>query len=144
MRTVLDVVSAVMLLVGVLLYLVAALGLVRLPDVFSRMHAATKASTLGLALVLLGAMLRVEQAGDAVRLGLVIAFTFLTAPVGAHMLGRAAYRSGVGGIEDLAVDELKDPDGPDPDGVERAGPGTDSDTDTDDQSGATHERGQRP
>ena len=111
MRTVLDVASSVLLLSGVALFLLAGLGVVRLPDVFSRMHAATKASTLGLALVLLGAMLRVEQPGDAVRLALVIAFTFLTAPVGAHMLGRAAYRSGVGGIEDLKVDELRDPRG---------------------------------
>ncbi len=110
MRTVLDVASAVLQLSGVTLFLLAGLGIVRLPDVFSRMHAATKASTLGVALVLLGAMLRVEQAGDAVRLALVIAFTFLTAPVGAHMLGRAAYRSGVGGIDDLTVDELKESD----------------------------------
>ncbi len=109
MRAALDVVSSVLLLSGVTLFLLAALGIVRLPDVFSRMHAATKASTLGLSLVLIGAMLRAEQAGDAVRLGLVIAFTFLTAPVGAHMLGRAAYRSGVGGIDDLTVDELRDP-----------------------------------
>lgn len=113
MRAVLDVASAVLVLSGVVLYLVAGLGVLRLPDVFSRMHAATKASTLGLALVLVGAMLRVEQSGDAVRLVLVIAFTFLTAPVGAHMLGRAAYRSGVGGIEDLQVDELRDPEGAD-------------------------------
>lgn len=110
MSAVVDVVSAVLLLSGVALFLLAALGIVRLPDIFSRMHAATKASTLGLALVLLGAMLQVEQAGDAVRLALVIAFTFLTAPVGAHMLGRAAYRSGIGGLEELAVDELRNPD----------------------------------
>ncbi len=110
MRTVLDVLSAVLLLSGVSLAVVAGLGLVRLPDLFSRMHAATKPSTLGLALVLLGAALRVEHGGDAAKLLLVGAFTFLTAPVGAHMLGRSAYRSGIGGLDDLVVDELKDSD----------------------------------
>ena len=83
----------------------------RLPDLFSRMHAATKPTTLGLALVLLGAALRVETGGDAVKLLLVGAFTFLTAPVGAHVLGRSAYRAGTG-VDGLVVDELRDEDRP--------------------------------
>lgn len=106
-----DVASAALLLSGVSLYVIAGLGLVRLPDVFSRMHAATKPATLGLALVLLGAVLRVETGGDAAKLLLVGAFTFLTAPVGAHMLGRSAYRSGTGSLDRLVVDELRDEDG---------------------------------
>lgn len=105
-----DVLSAAFLLAGVFLAVTAGLGLVRLPDLFSRMHAATKPSTLGLAFVLLGAALRVDHPGDAVKLLLVGAFTFLTAPVGAHMLGRSAYRAGVGAREELVVDELKDAD----------------------------------
>ena len=106
--TPLDVLSAVLLLTGVLLSLVAGLGLLRLPDLFSRMHAATKPATLGLVLVLLGALLRVQDGSDAAKLLLVGAFTFLTAPVGAHMLGRSAYRDGVGAVDDLVVDELRD------------------------------------
>ena len=101
-----DVVSAVLLLSGVLLALGAAVGLVRFPDVFSRMHAATKPSTLGLLLVTVGAALRMEQGSDAVKLLLVAAFSFLTAPVAAHMIGRAAYGSGTGSLETLVVDEL--------------------------------------
>ena len=103
----LDVLSAALMLTGVLLAVIAAVGLVRLPDLFSRMHAATKPTTLGLALVLLGASLRVETGGDAAKLLLVGAFTFLTAPVGAHVLGRAAYRAGTGGLDRLVVDELR-------------------------------------
>lgn len=110
MRAVLDVVSAVLLLSGVALAVIAGLGLVRLPDVFSRMHAATKPATLGLALVLLGAALRVDDGGDAATLLLVGAFQFLTVPVGAHIIGRSAYRTGAGALDDLVVDELKDRD----------------------------------
>ncbi len=108
MRAVLDVFSAVLLLSGVALAVIAGLGLVRLPDVFSRMHAATKPATLGLLCVVLGAALQMEDGSDAVKLLLVGAFQFITAPVAAHMIGRAAYRSGTGDVDGLVVDELKD------------------------------------
>ncbi|CAA9341035.1 MAG: Na(+) H(+) antiporter subunit G [uncultured Frankineae bacterium] len=104
----LTVLSSVLLLTGVALALVAAVGLVRLPDVLSRMHAATKPATLGLLLITVGAALRMPEAGDAVKLLLVAAFQFLTAPVAAHMIGRAAYRSGAGALDDLVVDDLRD------------------------------------
>jgi multicomponent Na+:H+ antiporter subunit G len=117
-----DVLSAVLLLTGVLLAVVAALGLVRLPDVFSRMHAATKPSTLGLLLITVGAALQMEQAQDAVKLLLVAAFTFLTAPVAAHMIGRAAYRSGAGARGELVVDDLRGVSGPPPAAEGRAQP----------------------
>ena len=91
---VLDVVAGTMILVGVGLSVVAGVGLHRFPDVFARMHAATKPATLGLVFVLAGAALRMEDRGDMAKLLLVIALQFLTAPVGAHMVGRAAYRAG--------------------------------------------------
>ena len=102
----LDVLSSVLMLTGVLLAVIAAVGLVRFPDVFSRMHAATKPATLGVLLVTTGAALRMREAGDAVELLLVAAFTFLTGPVAAHMTGRAAYRSGTGALDELVVDDL--------------------------------------
>ena len=108
----LEVVSSVLLLAGVALALVAAVGLVRLPDVLSRMHAATKPATLGLLLITVGAALRMQDAGDAVKLLLVAAFQFLTAPVAAHMIGRAAYRSGAGALDELVVDDLRDVSAP--------------------------------
>jgi multicomponent Na+:H+ antiporter subunit G len=107
-----DVLSAVLMLTGVALALVAALGLVRFPDVFSRMHAATKPSTLGLLLIAVGAAVRMREGGDAVALLLVAAFQFVTGPVAAHMIGRAAYRSGAGGKGTLVVDELADVSAP--------------------------------
>ncbi len=110
----LALVSSVLLLSGVFLSLVAAVGLVRLPDVLSRMHAATKPATLGLLLITVGAALRMQDASDAVKLLLVAAFQFLTAPVAAHMIGRAAYRSGAGALDELVVDDLRDVSAPPP------------------------------
>ena len=106
---VLDVVSSALLLGGVALAVVAGIGLLRFPDVFSRMHAATKPATLGLLMVCLGAVLVVEDGSHRTKLVLVAVFQFLTAPVAAHMIGRAAYRSGTGALDDLVVDELKRP-----------------------------------
>lgn len=104
----LDVLSAVLLLLGVALAVVSGIGLVRLPDLFSRMHAATKPATLGMLLVTIGAALRQDDGSNATKLLLVAAFQFLTAPVAAHMIGRAAYRTGTGALDELVVDELKD------------------------------------
>jgi len=102
---VVDVISAALLLAGSSLALIAALGLVRLPDVFSRMHAATKPSTLGILLLVVGAAMQLDNRSNQVKLLLVAVLQFITAPVAAHMIGRAAYRSGVN-LERLVVDEL--------------------------------------
>ncbi|HEX2028407.1 MAG TPA: monovalent cation/H(+) antiporter subunit G [Nitriliruptorales bacterium] len=90
--------------VGALLVLLAAVGVLRLPDLFSRLHAATKASSLGTATVLLGTSLVVPELGVWVRAGLAVAFQMLTAPVAAHVIARAAYRTGV--PHGAVVDEL--------------------------------------
>lgn len=103
-----EVVGAVLILAGASLCLIAGIGLQRFDDVFARMHAATKAVTLGLLLVCLGAALEVDSGGDRIKLLLVAALQFITAPVGAHMLGRAAYRSGTELSEATAIDELAD------------------------------------
>ena len=104
----LDAVGGVLMLLGVLLTVVAGVGLVRFPDVFSRMHAATKPATLGLLLVCVGAALVLDDGADRAKLLLVAAFQFVTAPVAAHMVGRAAYGAGVGAQDELVVDELRD------------------------------------
>lgn len=89
---VLDVVGAVLVIIGAMLCLVAAVGLVRLPDVLSRMHAATKPQTLGLLVLLLGLGLTLRDP-KATGLLLVIAFLqMLTAPISAHLVARTAYR----------------------------------------------------
>ncbi len=101
-----DVVAAVLILTAVVLAIAAGLGLQRFPDVFARMHAATKPATLGLVLVLAGAALRVDDPGDVAKLLLVLALQFVTAPVGAHMIGRAAYRAGTELSPTTTCDEL--------------------------------------
>ena len=101
-----DAIAAVLILVGVALAVTAGLGLQRFPDVFARMHAATKPATLGLVLVLVGAALRVEDRGDVAKLLLVLVLQFITAPVGAHMVGRAAYRAGTELSPTTSIDEL--------------------------------------
>ncbi|MET0271326.1 MAG: monovalent cation/H(+) antiporter subunit G [Sphingomonas sp.] len=86
---------------GVAFLVVAAIGLVRLPDALQRMHSATKAGTLGTALVILGAMLLGEVARPSTGL-LTILFLLVTLPFGAQLLGRAAYlsRTPLIGVED--------------------------------------------
>ncbi|MEJ3658997.1 monovalent cation/H(+) antiporter subunit G [Actinomycetes bacterium KLBMP 9759] len=102
-----DVVSSAFLLVGALSCLLGALGLVRLPDLPSRLQAATKPQTLGLLLVLAGAAVRLELE-SAVTLVLVGLFQVITAPVIAQLVGRSAYRSGAVRQDLLVVDELAD------------------------------------
>lgn len=102
----LDLTSAALLLAGIALILLGAVGLNRFDDVFARMHAATKATTLGMVLVLTGSALQMTRLGDAFKMMLVIVPQLITAPVGAHMIGRAAYRSGTELSDKTAIDEL--------------------------------------
>jgi multicomponent Na+:H+ antiporter subunit G len=94
--------------VGVLLMLVAGLGLVRMPDLPTRMHASSKAGTLGAALVLAAAAVRLGDGGVAVRAAVVVLFMFLTAPVASHLIARAGYRAGVPLSDDTVIDELRE------------------------------------
>lgn len=101
-----QIVVALLVLSGCLLALIAAIGLHRLPDLFCRMHAATKPATLGLVCIALGVGLAVPVRGSLVKLLLVVVLQFLTAPVAAHMVGRAAYTSGIEMSERTVLDEL--------------------------------------
>ncbi len=108
-----EVLAGTMMTVGALLALIAGIGLQRFPDVFARMHAATKPATLGLVLVLSGAALLMPDSGAVVKLLLVAVLQFVTAPVSSHLVGRAAYRAGTELSDQTSVDELAgvDPDG---------------------------------
>jgi multicomponent Na+:H+ antiporter subunit G len=85
---------ALLLVSGALFMLLAGVGLVRLPDLYTRMSATSKAATLGASLVLLGAALHFGTAAAAGRALVIVAFLFLTAPIAAHAIGRAGYRRG--------------------------------------------------
>jgi multicomponent Na+:H+ antiporter subunit G len=101
-----DVVGAVLLLLGALLCFAAAVGLLRFPDVLSRMHAATKPQTLGLLLLVGGLALELRQPKILGMLFVIAVLQLLTAPVAAHMVGRSAYRTGQYDEDSLIVDEL--------------------------------------
>ena len=103
-----EIVASVFLLGGVTFALLAAIGLQQFDDVFARIHAATKAITLGLLLVVVGASLLVEDRGDIAKLVLAAGLQFITAPVAAHMIGRSAYRAGTELSPRTLVDELAD------------------------------------
>lgn len=114
---ILDLVVAVLMVGGGLFAFGAGLGLYRMDDIMLRAHAATKAGTLGVGLILLGVAVWFGEIGVVTRALAVILFMLLTAPVGAHMLARAAYRTGVRLSERTLVDEMKDrPEGRLPDG----------------------------
>ncbi|MFB8776646.1 monovalent cation/H(+) antiporter subunit G [Streptomyces broussonetiae] len=107
MSVVRDVVTAVLFPAGALFCLLGAVGLLRFPDTGSRLHAAAKAQTLGLLLVLLGAAVQLP-ARHAPVLVLVAVFQMLTAPVTSQIIGRTAYRIGDVDRRPLVRDELAD------------------------------------
>ena len=83
--------AVLLLLLGAALMLVTGLGLMRMPDIFTRMHAATKGASLGVAFMLLAAALVFQETGVFLKGAITVLFIFLTAPVAANLLARAAY-----------------------------------------------------
>lgn len=94
MDSVTDGIGMALILCGALLCLTAAVGLLRFRDLLTRMHAATKPQVLGVLLVLLGVALSKQSGLHIGMLLLVGVFQMLTIPVGAHMVGRAGFRTG--------------------------------------------------
>lgn len=88
-----EVAVGVLVLVSAFLSMAAGIGVVRFPDVLTRLHAATKPQVLGLATALLAIVLQVPTWGVLTTVVLIMTFQLLTQPMTAHMLGRAAYRS---------------------------------------------------
>jgi multicomponent Na+:H+ antiporter subunit G len=89
-----DVLVSAFLLIGGSFVLVAAIGLVRLPDLLMRMHAATKAGTLGAGLLLAAVAVTVPGEGVAVKAIATVVFLLLTAPIASHVIARSAYHAG--------------------------------------------------
>jgi len=103
------VLAVSLLLAGGLLLVVAAWGVIRLPDALSRQHAATKAGTLAVALVCLGGMLMAGEAAWTVRLAMIVVLLLLTLPVASHLLARAAVRESAAEDESAVIRELPEP-----------------------------------
>ncbi|CAG0961343.1 Na(+)/H(+) antiporter subunit G [Myxococcaceae bacterium] len=90
-----EVAVSVLLFAGLAFIVVAAIGIVRLPDFYMRLHANSKSATLGVIFVFLGVALHFERTESTMQALLVIVFFVITAPVASHRIGRAAWRTGV-------------------------------------------------
>lgn len=101
------IVSSVLMLAGSTFMLIAALGVLKMPDFLTRLHCSTKAGTLGIGLIFLSVALDYLELGISTRSLAAITFQLLTAPVGAHVIGRAAYFAGTPLWEGTFVDEFR-------------------------------------
>ncbi|MCP8616943.1 monovalent cation/H(+) antiporter subunit G [Salirhabdus salicampi] len=107
-----EIIISFLLIAGTFFILSGSVGIIRFPDVYTRLHAATKSSTLGVSNVLVGAFLFMYFYAETFsgKLILGIIFVLLTAPVSGHVISRAAHRSGVdlwsGSIKDAYQDDL--------------------------------------
>jgi multicomponent Na+:H+ antiporter subunit G len=90
----LDAIIIILFLVGIFFFIVGTVGLLRLPDVFTRIHATTKSDTLGAASILTALALYSGEFFTASKMFLLITFIFLANPTSAHAIARAAYLSG--------------------------------------------------
>jgi multicomponent Na+:H+ antiporter subunit G len=97
--------AAILILVGATLCAIAALGILRLPDVYTRLHAASKAGPLGAGLILVGVGLSAADAGIIIRCVLGLLFLVLTSPVSAHLLARAALKTGIEPVSTTSIDD---------------------------------------
>lgn len=108
MEMVHDILVSAMMLIGGIFCCIAGLGIYRLPDVIMRMHASTKASTLGAGLIIAAVAIDFAKAEVVMPALSTIAFLLITAPVSAHLLAKEAYRTRVPLWEGMWADELKD------------------------------------
>ncbi|TWU45025.1 Na(+)/H(+) antiporter subunit G [Novipirellula aureliae] len=96
----------VLLVIGTSFALLASIAILRMPDLYTRMHGSTKCATLGVGCTILAAAIEFENMGTTTAAILIVGFLFLTAPVAAHMIGRAAYRDKVAMWPGTIVEEV--------------------------------------
>lgn len=106
METMVTLLAAFLIVVGALFALVAAVGILRLPEFYTRMHAASKAGTVGSGLMLIAVAVHAGDLGTVTRALAGVVFFLLTAPVSAHLLARAAYAVGYRLGADAVCDEM--------------------------------------
>ena len=107
-------VSQVLIVIGLLFDLFGTLGLIRLPDVYNRIQAATKCVTIGTCFILIGVLVHTGFGPTGIKALICAIFVILTSPVGAHAIARGAYKSGVplwdGSVTDEYAPEQGTPD----------------------------------
>jgi multicomponent Na+:H+ antiporter subunit G len=97
----------ILITLGTIFVLLAAIGLLRMPDLFLRISVTTKAATLGVGLILIGMALYYFETSITTRAIAIIVFLLLTAPIGAHLIGRASYFVGIPLWKKTLLDDLK-------------------------------------
>jgi len=102
-----ELIISVLLMMAAIVIFLAALGLLRLPDLPTRMHATTKSGVLGIVFIMVAVALFFAQIDTTARVLAIIVFTFVTAPIAAHAIGRAGYLSGVALWSETIRDDLK-------------------------------------
>ncbi|PKG23650.1 Na+/H+ antiporter subunit G [Niallia nealsonii] len=109
MEIIINIITGTLIFLGAALTVVAAFGVIKLPDVYTRNHAASKSATLGIMCILLGTCLYFFQTEGVFnsRLILAIAFIFITSPVAGHLVIRAAYNTNVPMCDHTIRDDLK-------------------------------------
>lgn len=100
-----DILTIALLIIGTSFALLASIAIVRMPDLFTRMHGATKSATLGVGCTVLSAAVGLDNMETTTVAILIIGFLFLTAPVAAHMIARAAHRQQVPKWKGTVIDE---------------------------------------
>lgn len=95
------------IIIGTLFLLLSSVGLLKMPDLYTRMSATTKASTLGVGFILVGSAIYFWEVGIVSRVIIIIVFLTITAPIAAHMIGRAAYFDKVPLWKGTIIDQLK-------------------------------------
>ena len=111
METIITLIVAALLVIGSSFTLIAALGLLRLPDIYTRMHAASKAGTLGSGLLLVTLGIQSGDTGTLTRSLAGVVFFLLTAPISAHLLAKASYATGYRMSDQSVIDEMPKTDG---------------------------------
>ncbi|WP_210471132.1 monovalent cation/H(+) antiporter subunit G [Sporosarcina sp. 6E9] len=108
MTVIANTLIVISILVGLVFTVVAVVGIIRLPDVYTRAHAASKSATLGVLSILVGVFFHfwLNEGHFSVKILLGILFLFITAPIGGHLMSRAAYVSGVKPTELTVGDDL--------------------------------------
>ena len=103
-----ELIGAILILIGSIISVISAVGIIRFHDIYSRAHAATKTTTLAVLITLVGTFIYIwlSESYISVRLMLGIIFVFITAPVSGHLVLRSAYRANVKLAEETAEDEL--------------------------------------
>ena len=101
-----DFIAGILVVIGGFFALVASIGLIRFPDIYSRMHAASKAGTVGSGFMMIALAVTADDGGTSIRALAGLVFLILTAPIAAHLLARAAYKVGYKLWDGSVADEM--------------------------------------